>query len=110
MDAEPTQASTLPHLGQAMSLQNLSFSTPGPRHTTHSVTFRTNSSCFRIVVWSLVPLECWLLNRLICYQVCGLLAAWREPEKSFLFPFLLSMPGTAITHTIQQQLDTNRTI
>ncbi|XP_063122405.1 LOW QUALITY PROTEIN: taste receptor cell protein 1-like [Rattus norvegicus] len=69
VDAEPTQASTLPHLGQAMSLQNLSFSTPGPRHTTHSVTFRTNSSCFRIVVWSLVPLECWLLNRLICYQL-----------------------------------------
>lgn len=34
----------------------------------------------------------------------------RRVEKSFLLRFLLSTPGTAITHTIQQQLDTNRTI
>uniref|UniRef100_A0A8C6GRM0 Taste receptor cell gene 1 n=1 Tax=Mus spicilegus TaxID=10103 RepID=A0A8C6GRM0_MUSSI len=67
--ADPTLASTLPHPGQDMSLQDLSFSTGGRSHTTHSVTFRINSNRFTKAVWNLVPLERWLLNRLICYQL-----------------------------------------
>ncbi|XP_031199778.1 LOW QUALITY PROTEIN: taste receptor cell protein 1-like [Mastomys coucha] len=69
VEADPTLTSTIPHPGQDMSLQDLSFSTPGPSHTTHSVTFRINSNCFTKAVWNLVPLERWLLNRLICYKL-----------------------------------------
>ncbi|KAL6082275.1 hypothetical protein STEG23_031302 [Scotinomys teguina] len=49
--------------------QDLSSSTSGPRHVTHSVTFRINSKCLTMAVWNLVALEHRTLNRLICYQL-----------------------------------------
>ncbi|CAH6869706.1 Trcg1 [Phodopus roborovskii] len=65
-----TQSSTLPHSGQEVFLQDLSSSTPGPSHVTHSVTFRINSKCFTTAFWNLIPLNRRLLsNRLICYQL-----------------------------------------
>ncbi|XP_052045431.1 taste receptor cell protein 1-like [Apodemus sylvaticus] len=95
VDAGPTQASTLPHPGQDMSLQDLSFSTPGLSHTTHSVTFRINSSCFTKAVWNPVPSlssECWLLNRLIYYQ---LQLIYREAFSNFKnVSGLLFRPGS----------------
>ncbi|KAK7802251.1 hypothetical protein U0070_025463, partial [Myodes glareolus] len=48
---------TLPHPGQDVSLQDLSFSTPGPSHVIHSVTFRINSDRFTTADWNLVALK-----------------------------------------------------
>ncbi|XP_005069373.2 taste receptor cell protein 1 [Mesocricetus auratus] len=67
--ADSTQSSTLPRPGQDVSLQDLSSSTPGPSHVTHSVTFRINSKCFTTAVWNLIPLKQRLLNGFICYQL-----------------------------------------
>ncbi|XP_036049506.1 LOW QUALITY PROTEIN: taste receptor cell protein 1-like [Onychomys torridus] len=68
-DADASQSSALPHPGQDVTLQDLSSSTPGPSHVTHSVTFRINSKCLTTAVRNLVALECPLLNKLICYQL-----------------------------------------
>ncbi|XP_028630277.1 taste receptor cell protein 1-like [Grammomys surdaster] len=65
VDADPTLASPLPYPGQDESLQDLRFSTPGSRHTIHTVTFRINRNRFTKLVWNLVPLDRWL----ICYQL-----------------------------------------
>ncbi|XP_059125020.1 LOW QUALITY PROTEIN: taste receptor cell protein 1-like [Peromyscus eremicus] len=68
-DADASQSSALPHPGQDVTLQDLSSSTPGPSHVTHSVAFRINRRCLTTAVWNLVALERRLLNKLICYQL-----------------------------------------
>ncbi|XP_050007732.1 taste receptor cell protein 1-like [Alexandromys fortis] len=90
--ADTTHSPTLPHPGQAVSLQDLSSSTPGPSQVIHSVTFRINSECFTTAAWNLMALKHQTLERFLCYQ---LQLVYREAFSSFKnVSALLFRPGS----------------